>query len=89
MTLTVDAIGHHRAQTGVRIDSSLIKVLKALAEYCDISMADLLQTIVLNSFDNKLPFNDETLRTIERLKKVYDCDLKATDCPCLNHLTEH
>ena len=31
-----------RVQTGVRIEKRLLKVLKALAEYFDISLGDLL-----------------------------------------------
>ena len=32
-----------RTQTGVRLESSLLKVLKALAEYLDMSLGDLLE----------------------------------------------
>ena len=45
-----------RAQTGVRIEKSLLKVLKGLAEYCEISLGDLLEGIVLHSFEGKPPF---------------------------------
>jgi hypothetical protein len=31
-----------RTQTGVRIESSLLKVLKGLAEYAEMSLGDLL-----------------------------------------------
>jgi hypothetical protein len=40
-----------RVQTGVRMEKRLIKVLKALAEYLDISLGDLLEGIVLHTFD--------------------------------------
>jgi len=39
-----------RTQTGVRIESSLLKVLKALAEYTDLSLGDLLEGIVSSPF---------------------------------------
>ena len=68
-----------RAQTGVRIEKSLLKVLKGLAEYCDISMGDLLEGIVLHSFENKPPFSKETRAAIDNLKQVYQCDLTAID----------
>ena len=58
-----------RAQTGVRIEKSLLKVLKGLAEYC----------IVMHSFEGKEPFSQETRRAIEELKKVYHCELSAAD----------
>ena len=68
-----------RTQTGVRIESSLLKVLKGLAEYCDISLGDLLEGIVLHAFEGKAPFSPETTRAIENLKKVYGCTLTAAD----------
>ncbi|HAA90894.1 MAG TPA: hypothetical protein DCS82_13450 [Rhodospirillaceae bacterium] len=68
-----------RVQTGVRIEKRLLKVLKGLAEYLDISLGDLLEGMSLHCFDNKRPFSKETLLKIEQLKKVYDCDLGASD----------
>jgi hypothetical protein len=68
-----------RTQTGVRIESSLLKVLKALAEYTDLSLGDLLEGIVLHSFEGKAPFSAETRAVIEQLKSVYGCDLTAAD----------
>jgi len=68
-----------RAQTGVRMEKSLLKVLKGLAEYCNISLGDLLEGIVLHSFDSKPPFSDETREAIRNLKKVYGCELTAAD----------
>lgn len=68
-----------RTQTGVRIESSLLKVLKALAEYTDLSLGDLLEGIVLHAFEGKAPFSDETQEVIEKLKSVYDCELSAPD----------
>lgn len=68
-----------RTQTGVRIESSLLKVLKALAEYADLSLGDLLEGIVLHSFEGKAPFSAETQAVIEQLKTVYGCSLSATD----------
>ena len=67
-----------RTQTGVRLESSLLKVLKALAEYLDMSLGDLLEGIVLHAFEGKLAFGAETLEAIERLKGVYSCELDAS-----------
>ena len=67
-----------RIQTGMRIEKRMVKVLKALAEYLDISLGDLIEGIVLHSFDGKAPFNDLTLKKIKELKKVYDLDLVST-----------
>ena len=68
-----------RTQTGVRIESSLLKVMKGLAEYADLSLGDLLEGIVLHSFEGKAPFSAETLGVIEQLKSVYGCTLSAAD----------
>jgi len=68
-----------RTQTGVRLEKTLLKVLKGLAEYCDITLGDLLEGIVLHAFEGKAPFSAETQAAISDLKKVYHCDLSATD----------
>jgi hypothetical protein len=66
-----------RVQTGVRIERRLLKVLKALAEYLDLSLGDLLEGICLHAFDGKQPFSPATRETITRLKAVYGLDLDA------------
>ena len=68
-----------RTQTGVRIESSLLKVLKGLAEYTELSLGDLLEGIVLHAFEGKAPFSAETRDVIEQLKRVYGCELSASD----------
>jgi len=68
-----------RTQTGVRLETSLLKVLKALAEYLDMSLGDLLEGVVLHVFEGKTPFGEETLEAITRLKSVYGCELTAAD----------
>lgn len=68
-----------RTQTGVRMEKSLLKVLKGLAEYCEITLGDLLEGIVLHSFEGKAPFSGETRARIEELKNVYSCSLTAAD----------
>ena len=66
-----------RVQTGVRIERRMLKVLKALAEYFDITLGDLLEGIVLHAFEGKSPFDQETLERIGILKQVYDMDYDA------------
>ena len=68
-----------RVQTGIRIERRLLKVLKGLAGYLGMSLGDLLEGMVLHSFENLPPFSAETLKKIQQLKEVYDCDLVATD----------
>jgi hypothetical protein len=68
-----------RVQTGIRVEKRLLKVLKALAEYRDLTLGDLLEGIVLHSFENKPPFSKETLQRIGDLKRVYGLTLTAAD----------
>jgi hypothetical protein len=68
-----------RVQTGVRMEKRLLKVLKALAELCDLSLGDLLEGIVLHAFEGKAPFGEESRRRIADLKKIYSLDLDASD----------
>jgi hypothetical protein len=66
-----------RVQTGVRLEKRLLKVLKALAEYHDLSLGDLLEGIVLHAFDGKCPFGEESLGRIADLKRIYGLDLDS------------
>lgn len=70
-----------RVQTGVRIEKRLLKVLKALAEYYDLSLGDLLEGIVLHAFDGKPPFADEALQRISELRKIYGVDFDSASSP--------
>ena len=66
-----------RAQTGVRMEKRLLKVCKALADYYDITLGDLLEGIVLHAFDGKSPFEKKALQRIADLKRIYGLDLDA------------
>ena len=67
-----------RVQTGVRIEKRLLKVLKAIAEYHDLSLGDLLEGIVLHAFEGRSPFGPEELKRIEMIKQVYGLDYDAS-----------
>ncbi len=66
-----------RIQTGVRLEKRLLKVLKGIAEYHDMSLGDLLEGIVLHAFDGLPPFSEETLRHVADLRRIYGLDLDA------------
>jgi hypothetical protein len=66
-----------RVQTGVRIEEKMLKVLKGLAEYLDLSLGDLLEGIVLHAFEGKSAFGEETLAKIAALKQIYEMDFGA------------
>lgn len=67
-----------RVQTGMRIEKRILKVLKALAEYHDVSLGDLIEGIVLHAFEGKCAFEKTNLDRIATLKGVYDLDLGAS-----------
>ena len=66
-----------RVQTGVRIEKRILKVLKAFAEYYDMTLGDVLEGIVLHAFDGKTPFSPASLERIRELKKFYELDLDS------------
>lgn len=66
-----------RVQTGVRLEKRILKVLKTLAEYHDLTLGDLIEGIVLHVFDGKLPFNQANMERIARLKEFYGVTLTA------------
>jgi hypothetical protein len=68
-----------RVQTGVRLEKRMLKVLKGLAEYHDLTLGDLLEGIVLHAFDGKCAFGPESLARIRDLKKFYGLDLDSRD----------
>ncbi len=66
-----------RVQTGVRMERRVLKVLKALAAYKNMTLGDLLEGIVLHVFEGKAPFSAPTVRKIAELKAIYELDLDA------------
>jgi hypothetical protein len=78
-----------RVQTGVRMEKRLLKVLKALAEYHDMSLGDLLEGIVLHAFDGKVPFSEESLKRIHDLKRFYALDLDSSASHRLKEIKRH
>jgi hypothetical protein len=69
-----------RVQLGIRMERSMVKVLKALAEFEDITLGELMEKIVLHSFDPvpgdegescASPHSKSQLTAIAELRKVY------------------
>jgi hypothetical protein len=83
MALTKKKI--ERVQTGVRIEKRVLKVLKSIAARNEMGLGDLVEGIVLHSFEGKAPFSAETLKFIEQMRKAYKLDLTAADS---HNLTE-
>ena len=68
-----------RVQVGARMEKSLVKVLRGLADYLDLSLGDLLEGITLHALEGKTAFSAETLAQIKRLKMVHGMTLTARD----------
>ncbi len=66
-----------RVQTGVRLEKQLLKVLKAFAEYKDMTLGDLLEGIVLHAFDGKAAFGPDSRARIADLKRFYGLKLDS------------
>ena len=69
-----DMIRIERVQTGVRMEKRLVKVLKGLAEYHDMSLGDLLEGIVLHAFEGNSPFSDAAIENSFQFERLgYFC----------------
>lgn len=69
-----------RVQLGVRVEKNLVKVLKGLAEFNDETLGELLEKIILHSFEPvpgdegescASPHSKKALATIETLCAMY------------------
>lgn len=68
-----------RVQIGARMEKRLVKVLRGLADYLDLSLGDLLEGITLHALEGKTPFSAETLAHVKRFKAVHGLTLTAKD----------
>jgi hypothetical protein len=68
-----------RVQIGARMEKTLVKTLKALAEYLDLSLGDLLEGMALHALEGKAPFSPRTLGHVKKLKAIYGLELTARD----------
>ena len=67
-----------RTQLGVRMEKRLVKVLKAMAEYHDMTLGDLLEGIILHAFEGKSPFTESGIERINQFKTIYGVDYDAS-----------
>jgi hypothetical protein len=72
-----------RVQLGVRMEKRMVKVLKGLAEFNGMSLGQLLENIVLHSFEPvpgqegemaASPHGKRALEVIADLKRIYGLD---------------
>jgi hypothetical protein len=80
MADTLEKTNVERVQLGVRMEKHMVQVLKGLAEFKGVSLGELLENIVLHSFDpvegqegeaSASPHGKKALNAIADLKRVY------------------
>lgn len=68
------------------MEKRLLKVLRAFADFNDLSLGDLLEGIVLHAFEGKCAFSKGSLIRIKELKRFYGLELESR---ASHHLTEN
>ena len=70
-----------RVQLGIRLEKKMTKVLKALAEYFDVSLTEMMESIVLHSLEGEgvSAFSKDVLPKIKEIKKVYGMNYGVHD----------
>ena len=63
-----------RSQTGVRLETRLLKVLKGLAAELEMPLGDLIEGIVLHAFEGMLKRRGEAVRIFSRRLLVLAAD---------------
>jgi hypothetical protein len=75
-----------RVQIGVRMERGMVKVLKALAEFEGLTLGQLLEKIVLHSFEpvpgqegemSASPHSKQALDAIADLKRIYSMSVDS------------
>jgi hypothetical protein len=81
-----ERVAVERVQLGVRVEKRMVKVLKGLAEFDGITLGELLENIVLHSFEPvpgeegescASPHSKAALAAITDLKRIYGMDYDA------------
>lgn len=79
MVTSTKKISIDRVQTGIRLEKKILKVLKGLAEHRDLSVGQMLELILMHSFENHACFSKTGLETVKDLKKVYGLNYDVHD----------
>lgn len=75
---TTDLPARDPVQTGVRLDRTLLKVLRAFADYKEMSLSSLVEGLLLHGIEGKAAITDPaTLATLEQLRGTYGLNLRA------------
>ena len=83
MSETTEKVPVERVQLGVRMEKRMVQVLKGLAEFKNMTLGQLLEEMVLHSFEpvpghegqmTASAHSKKSLEAIAQLKKVYGMD---------------
>lgn len=83
MTETTGEVSVERVQLGVRMEKRMVKILKGLAEYNGETLGQLLEKIVMHSFEpvpgeegemSASPHSKRELEVIADLERIYGLD---------------
>lgn len=61
------------------MEKHILQVLKAIAAQKEMGLGDLIEGIVLHSFEGKSPFSEDTLSFIDTIRNAYGLELSASD----------
>ena len=83
MSETTENVSVERVQLGVRMEKRMVQVLKGLAEFKNMTLGQLLEEIVLHSFEPvpgqegqmaASPHSKKSLLAIADFKRIYGMD---------------
>ena len=86
MANTIEKTHVERVQLGVRMEKHMVQVLKGLAEFKGVTLGELLENIVLHSFEpvegqegeaSASAHGKKALKAIADLKRVYGMDYEV------------
>jgi hypothetical protein len=70
-TAPANKMSIERVQTGIRLEKRLIKVLKGLAEYQDMSLGELIELISIHALEREHAFAQDSIPLVKKMKDVY------------------
>ena len=86
MAEPIERVAVERVQLGVRMEKRIVKVLKGLAEFEGISLGQLLEKVVLHSFEPLAgeegewcasPHSKRELEVAADLRRIYEMDIET------------
>ncbi len=60
-----------RVQLGLRMNKSVVKVLKATAEYMDMPFSALIESMAVTALEGQCIFGPDVMEKIEQFRSIY------------------